>query len=66
MMLVYVINDRLEDFSIYIDSIKTDGQGIFLTAKHKWGDDWSKYLVWYDGKIIQRVIHPDSLLGDNQ
>jgi hypothetical protein len=64
MILAYVINDNLDDFSIWIDSIETGGQGIFLAAKLKWGDDWNKYLVWYDGKIIQRVIHPDTLFGD--
>jgi len=66
MKLVYVINDKLEDFSIWIDSIETGGQGIFLAANIKWGDNWSKYLVWYDGKIIQRVIHPNTLFGDQE
>lgn len=61
MILAYVVNDRLEDFSIWIDSIEKGGQGIFLAATLKWGDDWNKYLVWHDGKIIQRVIHPNSL-----
>lgn len=62
MMLVYVVNDKLEDFSIHIDSIETGGIGVFLGAKHKWGDDWDEYVVWYDNEIIQRVIHPDRLL----
>jgi hypothetical protein len=63
MILVYVVNDRLEDFSIWIDSIESGGKGVFLAAKLKWDDDWDEYIVWQNNKIIQRVIHPDRLFN---
>jgi hypothetical protein len=64
-MNVYVINNKLNDFYIDINSIEENGLCIFLHAKNIWADDWDKYLVWYDGKIIQRVFNPDILIfGD--
>ena len=66
MMLVYVVNDKLEDFSIEIASIEEEGLDIFLNAKNIWNDNWDEYLVWYNNTIIQRVINPDRLMfGDD-
>ena len=64
-MNVYVVNDRLEDFTFSITSVEEDGLDIFLNAKNLWNDDWSEYVVWHNNRIIQRVFNPDILtFGD--
>ena len=65
MMDVYVVNDRLEDFTFSITSVEEDGLDIFLNAKNLWNDDWREYVVWHNNRIIQRVFNPDILtFGD--
>jgi len=61
-MNVHVINDNFDEFYMDIDSIEKNGADVFLTARKQWAGDWSKYVVWHDGAVIQTVFNPDYLM----
>jgi hypothetical protein len=61
-MNVHIINDNLDEFYTEIESIEKDGADVFLTARKQWAGDWSKYVVWHDGAVIQTVFNPDYLM----